>query len=77
MTLSEYIKHLQKLADDENLANAKLIVREDDEGNGYRKMPYTPYAVFVEKGSGYYIECVWEDIDDEDSEHFEKVILIN
>ena len=37
MTLNEYIKELQELAKDKKLANAELIVREDDEGNGYRQ----------------------------------------
>ena len=31
MTLNEYIKELQELAKDKKLANAELIVREDDE----------------------------------------------
>ena len=61
MTLNEYIKELQELAKDKKLANAELIVSEDDEGNGYRK--YDGYAapVFIEADSDYYIESVYDE----------------
>ena len=61
MTLNEYIKELQELAKDKKLANAELIVREDDEGNDYRKYDGYVVPVFIEADSGYYIESVYDE----------------
>ena len=61
MTLNEYIKELQKLAKDKKLANAELIVREDDEGNSYRQYDGYTVPVFIEADSGYYIESVYDE----------------
>ena len=61
MTLNEYIKELQELAKDKKLANAELIVREDDEGNGYRKYDGYAVPVFIEADSRYYIESVYDE----------------
>ena len=79
MTLSEYIKELQKLAKHKGLKDAELIVREDDEGNMYHQMSGTPILVWVDLDSGYYIESVtYEDeMDKADEQWYKKVILIN
>ena len=62
MTLGEYIKELQKLAKRKGLRDAELIVREDDEGNGYQKMSGVPIPVFIEADAGYFIEnIIYED----------------
>ena len=61
MTLNDYIKELQELAKDKKLANAELIVSEDDEGNGYRKFSGSPQPVFIEADSDYYIESVYDE----------------
>ena len=61
MTLNEYIKELQELAKDKKLANAELIVREDDEGNGYRQYDGYAVPVFIEADSDYYIESVYNE----------------
>ena len=79
MTLNEYIKELQTLAKDKKLANAELIVSEDDEGNGYRKFSGSPQPVWIDLDSGYYIESVhYEDeMDKVDEPYYKRVILIN
>lgn len=61
MTLNEYIKELQELAKDKKLANAELIVREDDEGNSYRQYDGYVVPVFIEADSDYYIESVYDE----------------
>ena len=80
MTLNEYIKELQALAKDKKLANAELIVSEDDEGNGYRKFSGSPQPVWIDLDSGYYIESVYYEDDFGDNEElnfYKRVILIN
>lgn len=79
MTLNNYIKYLQKLAKSKVLANSELIVREDDEGNGYRQFSGLPSPVWIDKDDGYYIESVYYDdeLNDVDSEQYKRVILIN
>ena len=79
MTLNEYIKELQALAKDKKLANAELIVSEDDEGNGYRKFGGSPYPVWIDLDSGYYIESVYyeDEIDKVDEPYYKRVILID
>lgn len=38
-----------------------MIVREDDEGNGYRQYDGYAVPVFIEADSGYYIESVYDE----------------
>lgn len=77
MTLGEYIKELQVLARRKGLKDAELIVREDDEGNGYRQ--YDGYAepVFIEADSGYFIESVYDkdEIKEYDIEAKEVILI--
>lgn len=79
MTLNDYIKELQTIAKDKKLANAELIVSEDDEGNSYRKFSGSPQPVWIDLDSGYYIESVYyeDEMDKADEPYYKRVILID
>ena len=83
MLLKEYLEALNKLVKkDKSLLDLEIITADDDEGNGYKFLNYTPDVRYIEKDSGYYIDGVYESCDIEDDEgydmsDFKRVVLMN
>ena len=80
MLLKEYLEALNKLVKkDKSLLDLEIIHAEDDEGNSYKFLNYTPDVRYIEKDSGYYIDGVYEDCDIEDCDmpDFKRVVLMN
>ena len=80
MLLKEYLEALNKLVKkDKSLLDCRVICAEDDEGNGYKFLNYTPDVRYIEKDSGYYIDGVYEacDIEECDMPDFKRIVLMN
>lgn len=78
MTLSEYIKHLQKLEDD--YGDLKVIYSKDDEGNEYQDIEFRPSLGFIDFDEGRYGRYEYCDFnleDDEDIEFIPNVVCVN
>ena len=81
MKVSEMIKNLQEFMEENG--DIDCYYAEDDEGNGYKAVYYSPTLMYVgEDGDGYSIESIEEDrkdgyLSDEDFANFKRVCIVN
>lgn len=55
MTLKQYIETLQKFADENPEAlNFEVIYSEDDEGNGFNRISYSPSLGVYDEDEGFW-----------------------
>lgn len=81
MKVSEMIKNLQEFMEENG--DIDCYYAEDDEGNGYKAVHYSPTLMYVdEDGDAYSIESIDEDkedgyLTDEEFAKFKKVCIVN
>ena len=81
MKVSEMIKNLQGFMEENG--DIDCYYAEDDEGNGYKAVYYSPTLMYVdEDGEAYSIESIDEDrkdgyLSDEDFANFKRVCIVN
>lgn len=74
MNLSEYIKELQHMLEDEG--DLVVVYSVDSEGNDFHKVDFTPSVLYFEDLNSYYLERA----DEEELDEYEnpvKAICIN
>ena len=81
MKVSEMIKNLQDFIEENG--DIDCYYAEDDEGNGYKAVHYSPTLMYVDgDGGAYSIESIDEDrkdgyLTDEEFAEFKKVCIVN
>ena len=81
MKVSEMIKNLQEFMEENG--DIDCYYAEDDEGNGYKAVHYSPTLMYVDgDGGAYSIESIDEDrkdgyLTDEEFAEFKKVCIVN
>ena len=81
MKVSEMIKNLQEFMEENG--DIDCYYAEDDEGNGYKAVHYSPTLMYIDEDEeAYSIESIDEDrkdgyLSDEDFANFKRVCIVN
>lgn len=79
MKLKDYIETLQNLvAQDPNLAEAEMIYCEDDEGNAYKYVGFSPVVIYGSDSTSSYVDTFEaDDLSPDELTECTKFVCVN
>ena len=75
MKISEMIKNLQEFMAEHG--DLDCWYAEDDEGNGYQKVYYSPSLYYANEYGDIYTQEDWDEADEDDREDLTPICVVN
>ena len=78
MNVSEYVNTLvEMLKKDPEIANLEVIYSQDDEGNSFQKVVFTPTFMKTKGLQNQYVEVIVEEVDIDEIDKDTTALCIN